>query len=240
MFDFIQKLIYFVLNIQKKFIQKKARVATKSAYSNKTSKKVLGSAASLELSSETNKNKLKLENNIKQIIKTYGTDPENLLKFIQKHGTKIYRIPCANKILKLIGYEEGFISSTKGFKGLFFNIIIPIIAKEKIIFSCKAAPIFVLRKLHIDSYTMIQHFYKWYAMKLDMPGFDENSQNNFQKFLSTSNDTKLKELSIDEILGLKEAIARDTEAIDFIIDFAKSTSGSKNALKKLTSGGASV
>ncbi len=142
--------------------------------------------------------------------------------------------------MKIIGYEEGLISETKGIKGLFLNIVIPFIAGDKIILSGKTDVMFVLRNLPIDRYIMIQQFYKWYAMKLDLPGFDAESQENFQKFLSSSNDDKIKELSVEEILGLKEAIARDVEAINFIVDFAKSTSGSKNALKKMTAGGASI
>lgn len=240
MFDFIQKIIYFVLNIQEKLLRKSTGVIFKSVYSNKTSKKVFGSAASLELNSATNKNKLKLETNVKEIIKKYGSNPERLIDFIKRSGTKVYKIPYADKVLKIIGHEEGLISATKGFKGLFLNMIIPAFAGEQIIFSSKTESIFVLRNLPIDNYMMIQQFYKWYAMKLDLPGFDSESQANFQKFLSPYNDEAIKELSVEEILGLKEAIARDVEAINFIVDLAKSTTGSKNALKKLTTGGASI
>ena len=75
--------------------------------------------------------------------------------------------------------------------------------------------------------------------KLNLPGFNAEAQNNFQKFLH-SDDSDIKLLSVEEILDLKEAIARDVEAINFIVDLAKSTTGSKNALKKMTAGGATV
>ena len=71
MFDFIQKLIYSVLALQEELLTKglKKRLGgnSKSVYSNTTSKKAFGSAASLELNCKTEKNKLKLENNIKII-----------------------------------------------------------------------------------------------------------------------------------------------------------------------------
>lgn len=238
MFDFIQKLIYSFLALQEKILRKKLKRNFKSIYSNSTSKKKITQSVSLELTAKTEKNKTKLKNNIEVILKKYENNPQKLLDFVQRSGTKVYKIPFANKILGLIGYEEGFIIA-EGLKGLYANIIIPIFAGEKIKFSFKTEPIFVLRDLPLDNYHMIQQFHKWYAMKLNLPGFDFESQNNFQKFLN-SNDEDIKSLSVEEILGLKEAIARDVEAINFVVDLAKSTTGSKNALKKITTGGASI
>lgn len=240
MFDFIQKVLYSFFAFQEKTLRKKLRRNFKTTYSNSTSKRVFGNAASLVLTSETEKNKIKLDNSIKTILKKYQNDPDKLLEFVEKNGTKVYKIPFANKILSIIGYEEGFVGKTTGFKALYLNCIIPMLAKENIKFSFKTEPMFILRNLQLDKYCMIQQFHKWYAMKLNLPGFDSESQNNFQKFLNSNDDENIKLLSVEEILGLKEAIARDVEAINFIVDLAKSTSGSKNALKKMTTGGASV
>lgn len=238
MFDFIQKLIYSFLALQEKVLRKKLGRTSKSIYSNTTSKRKFAKGVSLELTAKTEKNKIALKNDVEVILKECENNPEKLLEFIQKNGTKVYRIPFANKILKLIGYEEGFVIA-EGVKGLYVNIIIAILAGEKINFSFKAEPMFILRNSALDDYYLIQYFHKWYAMKLNLPGFDFESQNNFQKFLNLNNQN-IKSLTIEEMLGLNEAIARDIEAINFIIDFAKSTAGSKNALKKITAGGASV
>lgn len=239
MFNFIQKLIYFILTWQERILRKKLRRNFKPIYSNATSKRTFGQAVSLELTSKTEKNKIKLKNDIKIILKKYENNPQKLLEFIKRSGTKVYKIPYADKILKLIGYEEGFIIATEGIKSLYLNVIISIFAGEKLKLSFKTEPIFILRDLPLDNYYMVQQFHKWYAMKLNLPGFDSEAQNNLQKFLN-SNDENIKSLSVEEILGLKEAIARDIESIDFIIDLAKSTSGSRNALKKITVGGASI
>lgn len=240
MFDFIHKLIYFVLALQEKILTKKLKRSLNSGYSNATSKKEFTQAASLELTSKTEQNKIKLEEGIKNILKKYENDPHKLLEFVQKNGTKVYKIPFANKILRLIGYEEGFIIAKKGIKGLYINIIVSLLAGEKIKLSLKAEPAFVLNNLEPDNYYIIQYFHKWYAMKLNLPGFDEESQDNFQKFLN-SNDKNIESLCTEEIFGLKEAIARDSEAVIFVINLAKSTIGSKNALKKIIAeGGASV
>lgn len=240
MFDFIQKIMYSFLAFQEKVLRKKLMRNFKPIYSCSTSKRTLGRNVSLELTSKTDKNKEKLKHSVETIIKKYENNPEKILQFIKRSGTNVYKIPFANKFLKLIGYEEGFVIATKGLTSLYLNLIIAIFSNEKFNFSFKTEPMFILRDLPLDSYCMIQQFHKWYAMKLNLPGFDAESQNNFQKFLKPSNDDKIKELSVEEILGLKEAIARDVDAINFIVDFAKSTSGSRSALKKMITGGASV
>ena len=239
MFDFIQKLIYSVLALQEKILRKRLKGNFKSVYSNTTSKKVFGKAASLELNSQTEKNKIKVESDVITILKKYENNPQKLLEFIERSGTKVYKIKFANKILKLINNEEGFIAAKNGIKALFLNIIISLFTNEKMKLSLKTQPMFILRDLPLESCYMIQQFHKWYAMKLNLPGFDIQSQNNFQKFLN-SNDEDTKSLSVEEILGLKEAIARDIESINFIINLAKETTGAQNAMKKMTTGGASV
>jgi hypothetical protein len=240
MFDFIQKLIYSFLAIQEKFLRKNLGRNFKQSYSNATSKTVFSDAASLSINSQTEKNKIKLENNVKCILKKYENNPQKLLDFVQRSGTNVYKIPFADKLLKIIGLEEGFIVAAKGFSGLYLNFITSVFSGKTINLSPKTNAMFIIRDLPLDNYCIIQQFYKWYAMKLNLPGFDVEAQNNFQKFLEPSNDSKIGELSIEEILGLKEAIARDVEAINFVVNLAKSTAGSKNALKKLTAGGASI
>jgi hypothetical protein len=227
MFNFIQKLI-------EKAVSKKAK-----RKSNSTSKKTFSSAASFESTSETEKTKTKLDNGIKIILKKFGNNPEMLLAFVEKSGTAVYKVTCANKFLKLVGYEEGFVISTKGLKSLYINTIIAAFAGGKIKFSLISEPKFILSKKPLEPYFMIQQFYKWYAKKLNLPGFEPEAQEVLQKYLN-SNDENVSELSVEEILELKEAIARDVESIDFIVDMAKNTEGSQNALKKMTDGGASI
>lgn len=239
MFDFIQRFIYYILSLQEKFLMKKLKRNFKPIYSNSTTKRTFGQPVSLVLTSKTEKNKIKLENDVKVILRKYRNNPEKLLEFVQRSGTKVYKIPFADKILALIGFEEGFVTDTKGFKGLYLNLVATFFAGEKLKLSLVSEPMFVLRELPLDSYYTIQQFHKWYAMKLNLPGFDSESQNNFQKFLNSSDDD-IKLLSVEEILGLKEAIARDVEAINFIINLAKANEGAKSALQKVTAGGASV
>lgn len=238
MFNLIHKFIYWFLSVQEKFLMKKVGKNLRTSYSNSTSKVVLGKAASANFSIETEKNKGKLKMGVENILKKYENNPQKLLDFVEKSGTKVYKIPFAKQILKTIGYEVGLIGGLNGISALYINILTTFLANEKIKLSFSTEPMFIFDNSRVDSFTLIQQFHKWYAMKLNLPGFDSKAQENLQKYLNPSNS--VKSLSIEEILGLKEAIARDKEAIDFVINIAKSTECSKSAMQKLITGGASV
>lgn len=240
MFNFIQDFICVVIDLQSKILGKKSKKLCKYGCTNRTSTRAYVQGASLELNTKTQKSREKLENNLRLILKKYDNDPDKLIGFIKRSGTEVYNIPCAKKLLKAIECEEGFISANSGAKGFYINLITAILGGAKRKLSSSSEAIFIFDKTLPDKHIVIQQFHKWYAMKLSLPGFDEASQNNFQKFLEPGNDNQIKDLTIDEILGLKDAIARDVEAISFVVELAKSTSGAKNALKKISTGGASV
>ena len=92
----------------------------------------------------------------------------------------------------------------------------------------------------IDPFYMVHQFYKWYALKNNLPGFDYFSQKIFKIYLN-SDGSGLENLTLSEITGLKEAIARDQEATDFALKLAKQKEGSKKVLDKMKNdGGANI
>jgi len=240
MFNFVQKIIYWVLSLQEKILRKNLKRTLKYSSASSMSKTGFSKSDSLKLTSQTEKNKEKLDFNVKSLLKKYANDPEKLLEFISKKGTHVCRINHTRVLLGIIGYEEGFIGPLKGFKAFYLSLMLTVLGQQ-VGLAFKTKPMFVLSKQPVDSYNMIQQFHKWYAMKLNLPGFDSEAQQNFQKFLGNTKDEDIKALSIDEILGLKEAIARDVEAINFVVELAKSTDGSRQAMGKITAGeGASI
>ena len=82
---------------------------------------------------------------------------------------------------------------------------------------------------------MLHQFHKWYGFKKNLPGYDEKAQKLFKENLNTMTDGS--DLTIDEILALKDAIARDAQAAEFVIQLAKESEGAKNALGKIKKDG---
>ena len=62
------------------------------------------------------------------------------------------------------------------------------------------------------------------------PGFDLASS---LRFLSSK---EINKLNIEEIVSIKEAIKRDEEAINFVLNLSKETSASKKLLEKIIKG----
>ena len=61
------------------------------------------------------------------------------------------------------------------------------------------------------------------------------------KISLNSNGAVFSNLNLDEMTGLKEAIARDQEATSFALELAKSKEGSKNVIDKIKNdGGANI
>ena len=99
----------------------------------------------------------------------------------------------------------------------------------------------ILEEEEPDIYKLINALYKWYSKKEVMEGFDEKSQKLLKKFNPKNEDKLIKKLSLEDITLLKNAIARDVQAIEFVSQYSKENAGSKKALEKMQSDkGASI
>ena len=232
--NIFQQIIYFFLEKQEKALSKKLSKHLKNSSSNKTTKTIVSKDVTVTFNAETEKSKELVKKNVTDIIRSCNNDPTKLLNFIESKGTKVIKIDNADKILAVIKEEEGLITELEGIEALYINII------TNSGFSFRSKPMFIMRNGQIDPYYMAHQFYKWYALKMGLPGFDFMSQKIFKISLN-SNGAVFSNLNLDEMTGLKEAIARDQEATSFALELAKSKEGSKNVIDKIKNdGGANI
>lgn len=231
--NILQKIVYYFLEKQEKALTKRLSRHLRTSSSNSTSKTVVSKGVTMTLNAETERNKDLVLKNVSDIIKGCNSDISKLLAFIESKGTKVIRLENADKILSVIKEEEGLITPLEGIEALYINTV------THSGFSLKSKPIFVMRNGQIDPYYMAHQFYKWYALQMKLPGFDFMSQKIFKIYLN-SDGAILSNLTLDEMTGLKEAIARDQEATTFALDLAKQKEGSKKVLEKMQDGGANV
>lgn len=231
--NILQKIVYFFLEKQEKTLAKRLSRHLKTSSSNSTSKTVVSKGVTMTLNAETEKNKDLVLKNVSDIIKSCNNDISKLLAFIESKGTKIVRLDNADKILAVIKEEEGLITPLEGIEAFYINLV------TNSGLSLKSKPMFVMRNGQIDPYYMAHQFYKWYALQMKLPGFDFMSQKIFKIYLN-SDGAMLSNLTLDEMTGLKEAIARDQEATAFALDLAKQKEGSKKVLEKMQGGGANI
>ncbi len=233
--NIFKKIIYLLLKLQEKRLSARLDRHLKTSTANKTSKTILASNVTVTLTSETEKNKELVLNTVSEIVSGVKNNPALLLEYIKSHGTKVVKLNNADKILAFICEDEGLVCELKGLEALYINIL------TDSGFAFKSKPMFILRNGEIDPYYMLHQFYKWFSLYKGLPGFDYEAQKLFKTYLN-SNDLKgMENLTLEQMIGLKEAIDRDNEAIDFTVNYAKSIDGSKNVLDKMKNdGGANI
>ncbi|MDR1168378.1 MAG: hypothetical protein LBK53_05765 [Heliobacteriaceae bacterium] len=232
--NIFRKIIYFFLSIKERTLAIRLGKYLKHSSVSSASKTFMDSNTIMTLNAETQKNAALVKKNIEEILKSNNNDPCKLLAYIENHGTKICKLKNADKILNLISEEEGLITEHCGFEGLYLNIV------TKNGFRTKSEPMFIMREGEISPFYMIHQFYKWYALKCKLPGFDYKSQQLFKKYLYSKKQLGMENLSLDRLTGLKEAIARDKEATDYAYNIAREEEGSRKAFNKLSDGEANI
>lgn len=227
------KLLLAILGLQQKFYKNKALKINNVSYAESTSKTVMTGSCTLKLTSKTELAKAKVDVNAKNIVKQYIKDPNKLLDFIESKGTKVYRVSFANKILFVIGEQEGFITPQEGIKALWLSLIIKLFVDKQMKMSFKTQELFLLRNLPVNIYIMANQFYKWYGFRMNLPGYDAKSQAKFKKLFKSIKDVDIEKLTPMDILSIKEAIARDKESIDFVLELTKEYECANKALNKI-------
>ena len=226
----VKNISFAILNWQGQFLQK--RLVKRLGYKPKQ----IIDGCTVDISQEEINKREKIDNDVRTLLKGLENNPDKIIEHFEKNGVNVYKVKNANKRLKLIGEALGFITDRGGFKALVLNLICSNGLKFK------TDNCVVVDSNDIDIYILINSFYKWYSFKEKMPGFDRKSQLLLKKFNNSKNEDKLiGRLSIPEIEGLKHAISRDVQAIEFVSKYSRENAGAKNALEKMKSDkGASI
>ncbi len=232
--NFIQRVIYTFLSLKERGLRLRLDKHLRTSVTNSTSKTVISGNCSLTLNSQTNKNIELVKQNMLDIVKNSNFTPEFLLDLIRKKGVKVVYIKDAYKILALLSEEEGLIFERKGFTGLILNLV------AACGFSTKSKPLFILEKGNNDFYFLLFHLYKLHGYFQHLPGYDFRAQELFKLYSKNPEKCDISQLGIEDMTALKEAVARDNEASEFVIEISKQRDGAKQALSKMKDGGANL
>lgn len=227
----LKTIIYNILSLQEKVLRHRLS-KTIGAKSSSKRKQHYSDGCLLSLSTMADAEKEQLEAELTNILKVYDYNPERILDYVKSQGTAVYFIKDAAKILNPIGETEGFIYPAKGAKALYLSLGV------NKTFSFKTDGMFVLSTGEVNKYYFLYHLYNWFAFKHNIAGMDRESQELLKKYLFTNSDTK--ELQLEEIFKLKDAIRQDKASIEFVIKLCRNYDGAKKALDKLHNGGAKL
>lgn len=202
-----------------------------------SSKTVVTANDTLYINSSVKSNAENITKTAKYIMKQYINNPDDLLKFIESKNTKVVRGKNLDKLLVLLGEYDSFVLPQNGLKAFLLILGINILSNKKMKFALKTPAMFVLNEKPVNVYNIAHQLHHWLAYIKGMPGYDEQTTRNFKNIWNDDfsvND--INNLSLQEVLALKDAIARDIEAIDFVKDLTKEYITSKISAEKLKNG----
>ena len=202
---------------------------------NKTKKLFFTGHEELIISVSSEKKAKEVSDVAYNILQRYKNKPQLILRYIEAKGTKIVFAPKILVLLKMLGYDEGFIPAHSGLKAGILNFIANRARNEKQNFALSAPNLFITCKKDLSLYFLAYQFHHWLSYQYKLPGYDMESMNIFR---TTFNNQKanLKGLSINQILALKDTIDRDKQAIDFVQKFVREQVGAKERLNSILQG----
>lgn len=175
----------------------------------------ISDGARLEIKSNVELLKSEVETISLKIVKKYFGDIDKTLKIVQKKGIKVYKTKFAVKLLKNVNEKQGFLTPLQGFKAFYINFIFSLLCEHKFVFKMKTEPMFIFSSSVIDTFFLAAQIYRFVSFRKNMPGYEIDVQEKFKKIYKNPNQKNFESLTAGEIFALKEAIARDVEAVDF-------------------------
>ena len=206
------------LEAQEKLLSFILQDSLNPTYQKGFNKKYFTKGASLNIQVSAEQKIAEVKSRAIELVNLYNHSTLGLLGYIEERGYKVILNPYATKFLKIVSEKTGFISPAKGFKALFINVI------SGSHLSFNSQPMFILEQKDIIITEFLHDFYLWLAMDMGLPGFEPESRKLFIRYFVKEEDKLLKKIQVNQMLMLKQAISRDKEAIEFVIEFEKATS----------------
>lgn len=233
----------FIKKLKNKFIKTRISPVTSkenglmSKFSGKNFKNIFTSRDSLSFSAKQTFIKEEINAEARSILKKAVNNPEALVSFVKSKATIVAKSRYMQPALFIFGEQTGFIPPLKGFKAFWLSIILNIISKAKLNIGFETPALFALDNKPVNIYFLSHQFHLWLSYVNELPGFDETTRKNFKNVWDSNVDSmEVSKLSMEEILSLKDAIARDLEAIKFVKEMAREFVGQKQSLQKIKEG----
>lgn len=217
MYQLKKLFLTFLLNIKKCLSKysKKQNMKTTKGFKSENMKTSVNSAACLVINSKNDELRNDVERLAIKIVKKYYGDIDKTFKILNKQGIKVYRTKKAVKMLKRINERQGFLTELRGIKAIYLNFMIGVFCEKKLVFKNETSPMFVFSTSRVDTYYLASQIYRFVAYRKKMPGFEYEVQEKFKKIYCNPSVKNFDELTAGDIFAIKEAIARDVEAVDF-------------------------
>lgn len=175
--------------------------------------------------------------NASHLVKDYLNDTRGLLEFIENRGTTVIAKKNADKVIRFFGEIEGFIPPMKGIKGRLMMLGFKFIGAWDESIPDESPPLFVFGTEEPPMGYLVHQLHHWLSYNNGLPGYTETTMNNFKKIFDPSFGMHdVQRMTKEEIVELREAIARDQEALKFVEKMAQEIFKPQDVLKGIKEG----
>jgi len=237
MSGFLDKLKQKLINDKKKAMIKALRDGqVKNGYSGVRSQNIRTSGETVQFTTKVDSLKKSVKDDVTRLNKEFNLSVENMLKYIEENGTKVYKIYNAEAMLNKVLEHTGFITPLEGPKAMYISTLVGLGLNN----SNTDGMFIVSADKEADYYMLLREFYLWYSFKNNLAGFEFKTQEIFKKYMAEKRNPGMAKMKYDDMANLKEALARDSEANEFVMEFVRNKEGGANVLKKMQEGGADI
>ncbi len=208
--NIFEKIALIIMSKKEADLKDKLNKEFDTSSTNSTTKTVLSPDYIMTLNSETKKNIDLAKQQAGELVRRFNFKSNRILSFIQTKGTPVLEIKGAEKKLKNLGFDLGFLPAMKGFSAIYLNFILG----AGLNFDTPAMLVYEKDQI-IKLANVLISFYKWYANSIGLPGLDFEGQKLLNQ--TSSNKLSMKSLNLKQMTLLKESIHRDQEATDFAL-----------------------
>ena len=217
-FDKINRL---KLETQDKFLSFLLQDSLNPTYQKGFNKKYFSKGTTLDIQASAEQKIEAVKARAFELVSLYNKSTLGLLGYVEERGYNVYQNSYATKLLNIISEKPGFIPAAKGGKALYINML----TGAHLSFTSQSC--FILEQKDLDITEFLHEFYLWLAMDMGLPGFEAEARKLFIRYFVKGEDTLLKKIQVNQMLMLKQAVSRDKEAIEFVIEFEKGNSVSQ-------------
>ena len=237
MSGFIDKIKQKISNEKKKaIIMALKNNQTKKGYSGVRSKTISNGNETVTFTTKVDNLKKTVKDDVTKLAKEFDKKADRLLDYVEAHGTKVHKIYNADNALSKVCEHTGFITPLEGGKAAYISTLIGSELQNN-----KTDAMFIVSAdSEIDYPLLLREFYLWYSYKMNLAGFDYETQEIFKKYMAEKRNPGMSKMDYEDMANLKEALSRDSEANEFIMEYVRNTEGGVNVFKKIQDGGADI
>ncbi len=169
-------------------------------------------------------------------VKSADLDPEELARFIARHGTTVHSLSgnvVVRGLIALLGFQPGFIPAVETTRFRLLKSLLPVLSLlpggrkfqassrsvEEQFPSISTDGLFIVTRNLFTISFFTHQLHHWLACRSGQSGYDERAQALYREFWNRHDGNvppDIEAMGFEDVIALKAAINRELEALEFL------------------------